>query len=226
MGELAAAVAHQINNPLTTILVDTEMMLQDEVENSRNFRSLLAISRAGKRAAGVVRRLLATARPTEENAPVEAIDVVDTIEGILSLVRQHIERDHIRVVARLPDIKLPPVQTVQGQLDDIWLNMLLNAHDALIGRENAEVGIEVIYQPGDPSIDVVIWDNGPGIPEHIQSEIFKPFFTTKPVGQGTGLGLHIRRQVIERVGGSITVQSAPNNGTRFLVRLPVKKGEK
>lgn len=225
MGELAAAVAHQINNPLTTILVDTEMMLQDEAENSRNFRSLLAISRAGKRAAGVVRRLLATARPAEENAPIEAIDVVDTVEGILSLVRQHIERDRIRVVSRLPDIKLPPIYTVQGQLDDIWLNMLLNAHDALIGRPDAEVGIEVLYQPGDPYIDVVIWDNGPGIPEHIQSEIFKPFFTTKPVGQGTGLGLHISRQVVERVGGSITVQSAPEKGTRFLVRLPVKKGE-
>ncbi len=226
MGELAAAVAHQINNPLTTILVDTEMMIQDEPENSRNFRSLLAISRAGKRAAGVVRRLLATARPTEENAPIEAIDVVDTIEGILSLVRQHIERDHIKVIGHWPEIKLPPVYTVQGQLDDIWLNMLLNAHDALIGRPDAEVGIEVLYQPDDLYIDVVIWDNGPGIPEHIQSEIFKPFFTTKPVGQGTGLGLHISRQVVERVGGSITLQSAANKGTRFIVRLPVKKGEK
>ena len=209
MGELAAAVAHQINNPLTTILVDTELMLLDEPEDSLNYKSLLAISRAGKRAASVVRRLLATARPSEENAPVEPIDVVDTIEGIFSLVRPHIEQDHIQVVSDLPDEELPSVWSVQGQLDDIWLNLLLNAHDALvsIGRENGEIGIGAYYQPGDAYLDVAVWDNGPGIPEHIRSEIFKPFFTTKPVGEGTGLGLHICNQVVERIQGKMSVES-------------------
>ncbi len=225
MGELAAAVAHQINNPLTTILVDTELMLLDEPANGRNYRSLVAISRAGKRAASVVRRLLATARPSEENAPVEPIDVVETIEGILSLVRHHIESDRIQVFSTMPPIRPPVVWAVQGQLDDIWLNLLLNAHDALVGRPDAQVGVEVAYQPDAAHIDVVVWDNGPGIPKHIQAEIFKPFFTTKPVGEGTGLGLHISRQVVDRVGGEISVDSAENQGTRFRVRLPLKKGE-
>ncbi|GIL09387.1 MAG: hypothetical protein BroJett033_8980 [Chloroflexota bacterium] len=224
MGELAAAVAHQINNPLTTILVDTELMLLDEPPDSRDYRSLIAISRAGKRAASVVRRLLATARPVEENAPVEPIDVVDTIEGILSLVKSHIEQDSIRIVARLPEASIPPVLAVQGQLDDIWLNLLLNAHDALAGRENARIGIEAAYTPEDSCVDVVVWDNGPGVPEAIRQDIFEPFFTTKPVGEGTGLGLHICRQVVNRVGGSISVDNASEGGARFLVRLPVRKG--
>lgn len=224
MGELAAAVAHQINNPLTTILVDTELMLQDEPEGSRNYSSLMAISRAGRRAASVVRRLLATARPIEENAPVQPIDVVDSVEGILSLVKSHIEQDGIRIVTRFPAEKVPPVMAVQGQLDDIWLNLLLNAHDALAGCEEARIGVEVSYIPDSAYLDVVVWDNGPGVPEAIREDIFQPFFTTKPVGEGTGLGLHICRQVAERVGGSITVDTSQEGGARFLVRLPVKKG--
>ncbi|MBZ0296921.1 MAG: HAMP domain-containing histidine kinase, partial [Anaerolineae bacterium] len=223
MGELAAAVAHQINNPLTTILVDTEMMLLDESPDSRNYESLNAVFRAGKRASGVVRRLLATARPTEADAPVERIDVIDTIEGTLSLVRHHIEQDNIHVISRMPADSLPPVWAVQGQLDDIWLNLMLNAHDALLGQPNAQIGIQAEYIPDAEMIEVIVWDNGPGIPSEIIEEVFKPFFTTKPVGEGTGLGLHICRQVIERVDGTITVENAPDGGAYFTVRLPVEK---
>jgi signal transduction histidine kinase len=224
MGELAAAVAHQINNPLTTIMVDSEMMLQDEPDDSPNAKSLQAINRAGKRAAGVARRLLAIARPKDPETPPERIDVIDTIEGVLSLVKSHIERDHIQIVSKMPAERVPPIWAVPGQLDDIWLNLLMNAHDALLGREDATIGIEAVYEPGDVDIQVVVWDNGPGIPASIINEIFKPFFTTKPVGEGTGLGLHICRQVAERVGGAITVKSTLNEGTRFTVTLPIKRG--
>lgn len=224
MGELAAAVAHQINNPLTTIMVDSEMMLMDEPPDSRNYRSLQAISRAGKRAAGVARRLLAIARPTDPEAPAQPIDVADTIEGILSLVKSHIERDRIRVIADLPDEKMPPVWAAPGLLDDIWLNLVMNAHDALMGRTDAQIVISAVYRPSLNEIQVRVSDNGPGIPAHLREEIFKPFFTTKPVGEGTGLGLHICRQTAERVGGSIEVNSVEGQGTTFLVRLPIEKG--
>jgi signal transduction histidine kinase len=224
MGELAAAVAHQINNPLTTIMVDSEMMLLDEQVGSQNYRSLQAINRAGKRAAGVARRLLAIARPNDPESPPERIDVADTIEGVLSLVKSHIERDRIQVTAELPAEKMPPVWAVPGQLDDIWLNLLLNAHDALIGRDGARMGIKAAYKADENIIEVIAWDNGPGIPEKIIADVFKPFFTTKPVGEGTGLGLHICRQTAERIGGSIDVKSVPNVGTQFFVRLPVRGG--
>lgn len=223
MGELAAAVAHQINNPLTTIMVDSEMMLMDEPQQSRNYRSLQAINRAGKRAAGVARRLLAIARPNDPESPPERVDVLDTVAGVLSLVKAHIERDRIQIVAELPE-ELPPVYAVPGRLDDIWLNLLMNAHDALIGRPNAQMGIKAAYRPDDEMIDVIVWDNGPGIPAKIIDEVFKPFFTTKPIGEGTGLGLHICRQTAERVGGSISVKSKPEQGTQFWVRLPVRRG--
>lgn len=224
MGELAAAVAHQINNPLTTIMVDSEMLLLDEPQESRNYRSLQAINRAGKRAAGVARRLLAIARPNNPDSPPQPIEVVDTIEGVLALVKSHIERDRILIVTDLPESPLPAVRAVQGQLDDIWLNLVMNAHDALMGWDGAEIQIRAEYRPDDDEIQVTVSDNGPGIPQQLVQEVFKPFFTTKPVGEGTGLGLHICRQTAERVGGSISVKSNPGKGTVFLVRLPVTKG--
>ena len=86
------------------------------------------------------------------------------------------------------------------------------------------MGISASLASNGDAIEVVAWDNGPGIPAKIIDEIFRPFFTTKPVGEGTGLGLHICRQTAERIGGSITVESASDQGTRFLVRLPIKQG--
>ena len=84
-----------------------------------------------------------------------------------------------------------------------------------------KLGITASYIPDENIIEVIAWDNGPGIPARIIEDVFKPFFTTKPVGEGTGLGLHICRQTAERIGGSIAVQSVPNEGTQFFVRLPV-----
>ncbi|MBZ0274752.1 MAG: GAF domain-containing protein, partial [Anaerolineae bacterium] len=107
MGELAAVVAHQINNPLTTIMVDSEMLLLDEPADSRNHKALQAIARAGRRASSVARRLLAIARPSDASAQDEPIDVVDTIDGVLSLVRAHIERDNIQIIPNLPQVSLP-----------------------------------------------------------------------------------------------------------------------
>jgi signal transduction histidine kinase len=225
MGELAAAVAHQINNPLTTIVVDTELLLLDEPQESRNYTVLAAIAHAGKRAAGVARRLLAIARPHEPDSEPGLLDVVETIKGVVSLVKSHLERSRVQIRTILPSEPLPPVYAVQGQLDDVWLNLILNAHDAMAGWEDARIHVELNYTPGDTNLYVTVRDNGPGIPQEIQSEIFKPFFTTKPVGEGTGLGLHIVRQVIERVNGEILVDSAPGKGTRFVVRLPVENIE-
>jgi signal transduction histidine kinase len=224
MGEMAAAVAHQINNPLTTIVLDTELMLLSETSDSPRVEQLHAIHRSGKRAAGVVRRLLATARMPSADASMEPINITTTVIEIVDLVKAHIERARVSMTVRVPTESLPPVLAVPGELDDVWLNLLLNGNDAVQGRQGAELGIEVRYNPADERIEVAVWDNGSGIPPSVINEIFKPFFTTKPVGQGTGLGLHICRQVVERVGGTISVSSEKGVGTRFLVRLPIQRG--
>jgi signal transduction histidine kinase/CheY-like chemotaxis protein len=226
MGELAAVVAHQINNPLTTITVDTAMMLEYEPPDSDNYESLQAIYRAGKRAAGVARRLLAIGRPNDPKAQPEDIDVVDTVEGILQLIGAHVERRNIKIHTRLPEQKPPPVMAIKGQLDDIWLNLIMNAHDALVNHPDAQIGVEVAYRSLDQHVVVRIWDTGPGIPDELKERIFAPFFTTKVAGEGTGLGLHICREIVENVGGKIMVESALGKGTRFTVELPTMENER
>jgi signal transduction histidine kinase len=225
MGELAAVVAHQINNPLTTITVDTEMMLEYEPKDSPNYDSMVAIYRAGKRAAATARRLLAISRPNDGKTPPEPVDVGETVEGILQLVGSHIERKNIKIHPKLPDTKIPGVLAVKGQLDDIWLNLIMNAHDALGDKPNSQIGVEVAYRALDEHIVVRVWDNGPGIPDELKERIFSPFFTTKRPGEGTGLGLHICRQVVQQIGGTITVESAMGKGTRFTVELPTVNHE-
>jgi signal transduction histidine kinase len=224
MGELAAAVAHQINNPLTTIVVDTELMMLDLLPGTGQYETLESIKRAGKRAAAVVRRLLAAVHPQGEHVPPASVNAITTIEDTLSLVKSHIERDGIRIVTHLSHRDVHVV-AMPGELEDVWLNLLMNAHDALVGRPKPSIQINAELCSDEECLRVVVADNGSGIPEAIIQQVFDPFFTTKPIGEGTGLGLHICRQVVERVGGQITVHSKPNQGTQFTVVLPVHKGD-
>ncbi|HYO87573.1 MAG TPA: GAF domain-containing protein [Candidatus Limnocylindrales bacterium] len=220
MGELAATVAHQINNPLTTIIVDTELLLEGDDIAAPMHDSLESILRAGKRAKGVVRRLLTTARTSSAHEALEPVQLINTIEDTLALVRPHFARKHIQIDTTFPEHLLPAVLAPPGELDDVWLNLLLNAHDAIMGREDARIILEVVHVPGEPVISVYVRDNGMGVAPELMEDIFKPFFTTKPVGEGTGLGLHFCLQVIERVGGTIGVESRLGVGTLFTVKLP------
>jgi len=220
MGELAAAVAHQINNPLTTIVLDTELLLDGAAAGSHTHESLSAILRAGKRASGVVRRLLSSARPGSENAPPVPVDVIHSIQETIALIFPYFERAAIRLTVVVPSEPIPLVMAPPGALDDVWLNLLLNAHDILVGRAGSRVDVIIQHTPDSAYIDVTIRDNGPGIPDAIRAHIFEPFFTTKPDGEGTGLGLYICRQVIARVGGDLIVNS-DDSGAAFVVQLPI-----
>jgi signal transduction histidine kinase/DNA-binding response OmpR family regulator len=219
MGELAAAVAHQINNPLTTILGDAELMLRDLPPDDPNAEAMDAIFRAGKRAHEVVRRLLTMARHGESDETAIALDVNQTIDNTLTLVRSHVQHGSVDLIVNLED-GLPPVQSVEGELEDVWLNLLLNARDAVVDAQNPEIGIATRYRAQHNAIEIEVWDNGTGIDEETLGKIFEPFFTSKPAGEGTGLGLHICRQIIEKCSGHIDVESTYNEGTSFKIYLP------
>jgi signal transduction histidine kinase len=217
LGELAAVVAHQIKNPLTTIMGDAEILTQDLPGEHPNHESAAAILRAGQRAKTVVDRLLNIARPTVDMEP---LDVNETIQATLALLSGQLQSHGGRLQVYLSP-NLPKVIALPGQLEDVWLNLLLNARDTLHETGPGIVGISSGLVLEKNAIQVTVWDTGKGISEENLERIFDPFFTTKPHGKGTGLGLYICQQIVERHKGWIEVASHQGEGTLINVWLPL-----
>ncbi len=218
LGELSAVVAHQINNPLTTILGDAEILVQDLPADDLNRESAMAILRAGQRAKKVVERMLIMTRVEVETQPQ---NINRTIEETLDLVGPQIAQQQIRLVVDL-DSNIPPIQAIPGQLEDVWMNLLLNASDAILQKNAGDgcISVQSRLIDGGRTIEVQIEDNGIGIPEDQIDQLFDPFYTTKPRGKGTGLGLYVCRQAVMDLHGEIALDSVSGRGTRVTVRLP------
>lgn len=220
LGELSTVVAHQINNPLTTILGDAEMLVQDLPPDDRSRESAQAILRAGQRAKLVVERLLTMAHMDEEP---RTQDVNQTIGETLQLVGAQLTRKHIALELQLAD-DLEPVRAIPGQLEDVWMNLLINSRDAIIHAacDAGKIRIASRMLGSGTLVEVRITDNGCGIQDRQIRQIFDPFFTTKPRGEGTGLGLYICRQIIGEHGGEIAIESELGKGTTVIVTLPTE----
>lgn len=218
LGELSTVVAHQVNNPLTTVLGDAEMLIQDIPPDNPAHESAKAIFRAGQRAKQVVERLLTMAHMEEE---LRVQDVNRTIEETIQLVGAQITRQRTALDIHLAD-SLPPVMAIPGQLEDVWMNLLINARDAVAqrGGEGGHVRIASRSIDDGKLVEVTIGDNGTGMPAEQLKQIFDPFFTTKPRGKGTGLGLYICRQIVDEHDGSIQIESTLGEGTTVIVTLP------
>ncbi len=154
-------------------------------------------------------------------AEVRPLDVNRTIEETVNLVEMQINQHHIRLDVCLAS-NLPPVRAVPGQLEDVWMNLLLNARDAIKESNRADglIRLESRLSSDGENIEVSIQDNGVGIhPSHL-ARVFEPVFTTKPRGKGTGLGLYICRQIVSDHHGEIHITSTLGEGTCVTVRLP------
>lgn len=218
LGEMSAVVAHQVNNPLTTILGDAELLAQDLSEQHPGFESAQAILRAGQRAKKVIERLLTMARLEDEP---HTVDVKQTIEDTLAIMAGQLMQIPIELEVDIaPD--MPPVRAIPGQLEDVWMNLLMNARDGLaaIHGERRYLRIAAHTAEADQVVVVIVEDNGQGIPPQEVERVFDPFFTTKPRGKGTGLGLYICRQIVNEHRGHIDIDSAPGRGTTVSVLLP------
>jgi C4-dicarboxylate-specific signal transduction histidine kinase len=219
LGELTTGVAHELNNPLNNIGLFVGNVIDHlrlgEVDNERMLRDLEKVVEQVKKATEIITHLRTFGRA----APVtlEPVSMNDIIERSLSLVQEQLRLRLIDVeVERCSEA--PVVLANAIQLEQVFINLLTNARDALAESKRKVIRIECSLE--DDAVVVVFRDTGPGIPESFEQRIFDPFFTTKEVGTGTGLGLSITYGIIKDHGGTISVTSRPGEGACFHIELP------
>lgn len=217
LGKLAAGIAHEINNPLGGILIYSSLMMEDLPEEDPKRGDLARIVQETGRCKEIVKSLLEFARQTEPKK--EPTDINRAInDGLFFLVNQALFHN-IRIVKNL-DPFLPFVRGNSGQLKQVFMNIIVNAAEAMHG--NGTLTIATSPSPDRKTVWIEFADTGEGIPEENFSRIFDPFFTTKDVGKGTGLGLATSYGIVQDHGGTINVRSKVGLGTSFIIELPIQ----
>jgi two-component system NtrC family sensor kinase len=224
VGELAAGIAHEINNPVAIMVEEAgwmgdlmEDVVFDKNEDRSEFeRSIKQIQTQGKRCKEITHKLLSFARQTDST--VQDVDIKTVIEEMVALSSQRTKYSLVQIRTEVEQ-NLPSIRASISELQQVFFNLINNAIDAM---ENQGGTLTISCKQQNSFIVIKISDTGKGIPEANLDRIFDPFFTTKPVGKGTGLGLSICYGIIEKMGGKIDVQSKVGSGTTFLIYLPLQ----
>jgi two-component system, cell cycle sensor histidine kinase and response regulator CckA len=228
IGELASGVAHQISNPLTTVIAEAQILLRTLKPGQAARESAEAIERAGWRAQGAVQRLLDFSRPASTLQ--EALAINETIQHALTLVGGQIENAGVTLQLELAP-NLPSIQGNARQIEDLWVNLLLMARDVTADSQPHRILVQsrsACPSASGPSalagVQVDVNDDGVPIPAEQLTSIFEPDFTGPTAGRGTGLELSICREIVRQHHGQIQAASVPGHGTTFTVILPITAG--
>jgi len=219
VGTLAGGVAHEINNPLTAILTNVQMLLaENKIDDKLDRESLELIEEATKRCRTIVQKLMAYAKKPLEAAKISQVDLLNVLKSVVSFLGYQLEQENIKIIIEAKEGNYL-VRGNHNELEQVATNIILNAKDA-IKQIKTSGDIHISLTKSGDWIKIEIRDEGIGMPKEIIPKIFDPFFTTKDVGKGTGLGLSICQAIVEKHNGLITVQSEPNKGSVFTVQLP------
>jgi PAS domain S-box-containing protein len=227
LGELAAGVAHEINNPINGIINYAQMILNRSAEGTREREIATRVIREGKRIAGIVSSLLSFARERKEEK--SAVNIGRVLFEAITLMEAQIRKDGIRLDVDVPEY-LPPVVANPQQLQQVFMNVVSNARYALNKKyapsdddKILTISCEEIMMKDSRFLEFTFFDRGTGISADIIDKVMNPFFSTKPSGEGTGLGLSISHGIVKDHGGRLVVESAEGIFTKVSVCLPVKE---
>ncbi|MBL7177112.1 MAG: two-component sensor histidine kinase [Desulfobacteraceae bacterium] len=225
IGELAAGIAHEINNPVAIMVEEAgwidDLLEEEEFHEGKNLnefrRALQQIQIQGKRCKEITHKLLSFARKTDHK--VQEVHIDKLIEDIIAISEKRAKYQWISIHTDIQK-DLPSIEASENELQQVLLNLINNALDAM---EKKGGTLSISAQLKKDNIVIDISDEGPGIPEDIISRIFDPFFTTKPFGKGTGLGLSISYGIVKKLGGEISVESVTDVGSKFRIMIPLSK---
>ncbi|MFL5455136.1 MAG: sensor histidine kinase, partial [Myxococcales bacterium] len=219
IGHLAAGMAHDFNNVMTTILASSTLLLEQMGESDPHRGEVLEIRLATERAASFTRQLLSFLR-TQPLQP-RPVDLNSVVVGVETMLRRLIGKK-IELSTSLGD-GVGLVEVAPGQMEQVIVNLAINARDAMPSGGKLQIETARVGRPSEANcrVRLSVRDTGTGMSAETMRHLFEPFFTTKPPGKGTGLGLFISQAIVTRNGGSISVRSEPGSGTVFEVYLPV-----
>lgn len=220
IGTLAAGVTHEILNPLNIISVYLQMMEDPDLENEERFRMLAVCRKQVERIVKITKDLNQFARVQEQNK--EEVDLREVMDSVLSLMAVPLRHAQVEVMNHYPE-DLPLVLADRNAIGQVAVNIISNAIDAMAGRKEKklEITLGVLKGPKRKYVRMSFSDSGPGIPVGERDRIFAPFYTTKEVGKGTGMGLAVAYGIVTEHGGRISVEESASGGARFLVDLPI-----
>ena len=216
VGEMAAGIAHEINNPLTGVLGFSQLLLGNDGLPPAIREDIKIIADGSERVAEIVRRLLTFARQTKPSRA--AVNINELIDNNLKLRSYVLRTANIEVLTSF-DPEVPLLMADPGQLQQVFLNMIVNAEYVMKTSHGRGV-LSITTKNEDCHVRITFQDDGPGIPREIMPRLFEPFFTTKEVGKGNGLGLSLSRSIIVEHGGEIRIESEPGKGAAFIIELP------
>jgi two-component system NtrC family sensor kinase len=217
LGSLLAGVSHELNNPLSVVVA--RAVLLEEQGDSVTQAAAMKIRTAAERCARIVRTFLAMAR--QQRPERGAVAINDVVAAALDIAGYAIRTSSIEVTLDLGR-GLPRVLADADQLHQVLLNLIINAQQSLQERAMPRrIRVASRFDVGADMVEIVVADNGPGIPAHLRARIFEPYFTTKPIGIGLGVGLAVSLGIVEAHGGSLTVDCPAEGGAAFSIRLPV-----
>jgi two-component system NtrC family sensor kinase len=228
VGELAAGIAHEINNPVAIMVEEAgwmgdlleDMALEKGQDRAEFERAIKQIQTQGKRCKDITHKLLSFARQTD--ATIEDVDILRLLEELIELSAQRAKYAMVKIKTDFGD-NLPTLKVSATELQQVFFNLINNALDAM---EKQGGDLNIFCHRENDSVTIKVADTGGGIPKANLDRIFDPFFTTKPVGKGTGLGLSICYGIIEKMGGNLSVDSVVGQGTTFTISIPLKAGRR